>query len=164
MTEQPAQPNQPAQPSPARPRSGSGEVADAVRAAVLAVPGVADLHSGSYGEVATYLPGRKVAGVRVRPERTEVHVVLDWGAPALTTADAVRGAATAITATAVDVHVQDFAAPPGFNPNPAEPDEPDDEQSGATTPQGDQDRDQTPTRAPAGEGLPFPVPDGPGWG
>ena len=114
MTSPPVQPPLPEPPHP----GGSGEIADAVRAAVLAVPGVADLHSGSYGEVATYLPGRKVQGVRMRAERAEVHVVLDWGSPALATADAVRRAASAITATAVDVHVQDFAAPPGLEPDP----------------------------------------------
>ena len=93
---------------------GSPEViADRVRSAVLAVPGVADMHSGSFGEVATYLPGRRVDGVRVRSDSTEVHVVIEWGAPAGLTADAVRAATARITATRVDVVIQDVAAPVG---------------------------------------------------
>lgn len=124
MTSSPAQ-----VPEPARPRAahqtgatgvtgvtGTDEVADSVRAAVLALPGVADLHTGAFGEVATYLPGRRVEGVRVRADRTEVHVVVEWGASALEVADAVRAAATAITHTVVDVHVQDFAAPKSTEP------------------------------------------------
>ena len=94
------------------------EIADRVRSAVLAVPGVADMHTGSFGEVATYLPGRKVDGVRVRSDSTEVHVVIDWGVPAGRTADAVRAATANITATRVDVVIQDVAAPVGAGPAP----------------------------------------------
>lgn len=95
------------------------EIADRVRSAVLAVPGVADLHTGSFGEVATYLPGRRVDGVRVRGDSTEVHVVIDWGVPAGRTADAVRTATANITATRVDVVIQDVAAPVGAGPAPS---------------------------------------------
>lgn len=132
MTSSPAQ-----VPEPARPRSAhqtgpvgatgvtsvtsTDEIADSVRAAVLALPGVADLHTGAFGEVATYLPGRRVEGVRVRADRTEVHIVVEWGASALEVADAVRAAATAITHTVVDVHVQDFAAPMSDNPSSDNP-------------------------------------------
>jgi len=95
------------------------EIADRVRAAVLAVPGVADMHSGSFGEVATYLPGRRVDGVRVRSDSTEVHVVIEWGVPAGRTADAVRAATAKITATRVDVVIQDVAAPVGVGAPPS---------------------------------------------
>lgn len=84
---------------------------DAVAAAVLAVPGVADLHSGTYGEVATYLAGRRVNGVRLRPDGSaEVHVVLLFGVPVLGTADLVRRAVQAVRAGPVDVSVQDVVA------------------------------------------------------
>lgn len=83
------------------------DLADEIAAAVLAVPGVAGLHAGTFGEVATYLPGRRVTGVRVRPDVTEVHVVLSWGAPVLPTADAIRAAVAPLAATRVDVTVQD---------------------------------------------------------
>jgi len=84
-----------------------------VRAAVLAVPGVADMHAGSFGEVATYLPGRRVVGVRMRTDVTEVDVVVDWGADVLATADAVRAAVQAVNGPTVTVVIQDVAAPPG---------------------------------------------------
>ncbi|MGN6523304.1 MAG: hypothetical protein ACTHMZ_08920, partial [Actinomycetes bacterium] len=67
-------------------------MADAVAAAVLLVPGVAGLHPGAFGEAATHLPGRTVRGVQLRSGSTTVHVVLEWGAPAQTTAERVREA------------------------------------------------------------------------
>jgi len=87
-------------------------VADRVRAAVLALPGVSDLHPGSFGEVAMYAAGRRVVGVRVRPTRAEVHVVTAWGAAVRETADEVRRAVEPITGTPVDVYVEDVGAPP----------------------------------------------------
>ena len=44
-------------------------------AAVLSVPDVHDLHGGAFGEVATYLPGRRVPGVRLTDDGVELHVV-----------------------------------------------------------------------------------------
>lgn len=90
------------------------ELADLVLTATVAVPGVAGMHPGTFGEVATHLPGRKVVGVRVRDDVTEVHVVLTWGVDVLATADAVRAAVQPLTGTPVDVCVQDVvpAAPP----------------------------------------------------
>ena len=78
---------------------------------MLAVPGVSSLHAGVFGEVATYLPGRRVNGVRLGDEACEVHVVLDWGTPVLQTADAVRIAVEHLIDGPVDVTVQDIAAP-----------------------------------------------------
>ena len=75
------------------------------------------LHAGSFGEVATYLPGRRVTGVRVSPDLTEVHVVVQLAAPVLETAALVREAVAPIVATPVDVFVEDLdqsaARPPG---------------------------------------------------
>lgn len=85
------------------------EPADRVAAAVLAVPGVARLHSGMFGEVATYLPGRRVQGVQIRRDSAQVHVVCDWGADIPATADAVRSVVQLIVGTPVDVTVQDLA-------------------------------------------------------
>jgi len=52
-------------------------------AAALAVPGVAGLYGGAFGEIATHLPGRRVAGVRTRStpdgSRIDVHVVARLG-------------------------------------------------------------------------------------
>lgn len=89
------------------------ELADQVAAAVLAVDGVHDLHGGLAGDVATLLPGRRVAGVRLREDGCEIHVVLAWGAPVADTASAVRAAVDPLVDhVPVDVVVADVA-PPG---------------------------------------------------
>ena len=65
--------------------------ADLIAAAVLASPDVVGLHGGRFGEVATYLPGRRIVGVRLRPDDTlagnspaamavEVHVIARYPA------------------------------------------------------------------------------------
>lgn len=87
--------------------------ADTVAAAVLGVPGVVALHGGTFGEVGTYLPGRKVDGVRIRDDVTEVHVVLTWGVDVRETAGAVRSAVQPLTGTPVDVCVEDVVPDTG---------------------------------------------------
>ncbi|MDO9380761.1 MAG: hypothetical protein Q7T56_18110 [Nocardioidaceae bacterium] len=89
----------------------STERADVVADAVRSVPGVADLHAGSFGEVATYLPGRRVEGVRLSGDDADVHVVVTWDASVGDTADAVRRAAARHVTGRVDVTVEDVAAP-----------------------------------------------------
>lgn len=105
------------EPAPAVEPGGSGDgedPADLVAAAVLAVPGVRALHGGALGEVGTYLPGRRVAGVRLGGERCAVHVVLEWDAGLSATSDLVRDAVrTVVPGVAVDVTVEDVAAPTG---------------------------------------------------
>jgi len=89
------------------------EDADRIRAVALAVPGVAGLHGGSPAEAATYLPGRRVAGVRVTGDGTaEVHVVLTLDVPVLATAARVRDAVAAVVGGRVDVVVEDLVEPP----------------------------------------------------
>ncbi len=95
--------------------------ADAVADAVRNVPGVVDLHTGTYGEVATYLPGRRVNGVRVRDDGVEVHVVLAYGAPVPRTAHQVRLAVQALIPGPVDVTVQDVVESTAAD-GPATPD------------------------------------------
>ena len=86
-------------------------LADAVANAVRAVPGVVGLHTGTFGEVATYLAGRRVDGVQIRPDGCSVHLVLAWGAPVLATADLVRAAVAPLVGIPVDVSVEDVLAP-----------------------------------------------------
>ena len=83
------------------------DLADRVAAAVRTVAGVADLHTGAFGEVATHLPGRRVEGVQIRTDHCAVHVVLYWGVPALETADEVRTAVAPLVGTRVDVTIED---------------------------------------------------------
>lgn len=96
----------PAAAGPGEVRHGD-DLADAVAAAVRAVPGVVDLHAGTFGEVATYLPGRRVTGVRVRDDGVAVHVVLRFGVPVLDTAQRVRAAVQVLAPGPVDVSVED---------------------------------------------------------
>lgn len=91
-----------------RPRSDSERVADAVRA----VPGVADLHAGAVGDAVTLLPGRRVPGVRLTQDATEVHVAVEHGHPVRDVADAVRRATrTVLDDRPVTVVVEDVVAP-----------------------------------------------------
>jgi hypothetical protein len=90
------------------------EPVDVVAAAVLAVPGVAALHSGGpLGGVATFLPGRRVAGVALREDGTQVHLVLESTADIRATAEAVHRAVDAlgpaVAPQPVHVHVEDIA-------------------------------------------------------
>lgn len=87
------------------------EPADRIAAAVLAVPGVAALHPGMFGEVGTYLPGRRVSGVRITDTVVDVHVVVVVGVAVRDTAAAVRAAVSALhPGSAVNVTVEDIAS------------------------------------------------------
>ncbi|WP_030483246.1 hypothetical protein [Nocardioides aequoreus] len=87
------------------------EVADLVARAALGVEGVADLHGGSLGEVGTYLPGRRVTGVRVGDGGTTVHLVVAFDADLHQVADRVRLAVSAVAPVPVEVVVEDVATP-----------------------------------------------------
>lgn len=89
----------------------SAEVADLVAQSALGVAGVAGLHGGSLGEVGTYLPGRRVTGVRVGDGGTSVHLVVDFGADVHQVADQVRRAVSGVAPVPVEVVVEDVAAP-----------------------------------------------------
>jgi NADH dehydrogenase FAD-containing subunit len=87
--------------------------AERVAAAVERVPTVARLSAGSTGaEVATYLPGRRVRGVRVGDGSVEVHVVARWPAVLPEVGEAVRAAAAPLVGgRAVDVVIDDLDVP-----------------------------------------------------
>ncbi len=87
--------------------TGPADPAEAAAAAALSVPGVSELHSGSFGEVATYLPGRRVAGVRVRDSGTSVHVSVAFGADVRQVASDVRRAVATVAPGPVEVVVED---------------------------------------------------------
>ncbi|MGW6130387.1 hypothetical protein ACWFNE_10210 [Cellulomonas sp. NPDC055163] len=87
--------------------AAAGSEADAVAAAVLACPGVVGLRAGG-GLVATYLPGRRVEGVRIGPDAIEVSLVARLGVPVPTLDTRVRSAlAPHAQGRAVHVHVED---------------------------------------------------------
>ncbi|WP_410667959.1 hypothetical protein [Amycolatopsis sp. cmx-4-68] len=66
--------------------------ADRIAAAVRALAPVAGLHSGRFGEIATYLPGRRVPGVRIRDDEITVGVTGRYPATVTQIGDAVRAA------------------------------------------------------------------------
>ena len=87
--------------------------AERLAAAVLAVPGVEALHPGMFGEVGTYLPGRRVAGVRVTDHAVDVHIVLAYGIPVRDTAALVRATVGGLhPGVPVNVTVEDVAPAP----------------------------------------------------
>lgn len=100
-----------------RPVEGAAQVqdvdrlADEVAAIVRALPGVVDLHAGPLGEVATYLPGRRVVGVRLDASTVEVHVVIGLDRPVREVAQDIHRAVAAVVSAPVRVYVEDVAAP-----------------------------------------------------
>lgn len=93
----------------------SGEVAERIAAVVVAVPGVAALHGGTFGDVASYLPGRKLTGVRIGrvSEPVEVAVVVGMNRPIPAVVADVRRAVTAVCGDRpVDVTVADVVEVP----------------------------------------------------
>jgi len=93
------------------PEPTGAEFADQVAAAVLTVRGVTGLHGGMFGETATYLPGRRVPGVRLTEDVTDIHLSLAYGAPVFATAQQVRTAVAALVPGPVNVTVEDVAPP-----------------------------------------------------
>ena len=85
---------------------------EAVAAAALGSPLIADLSGGRFGEVATYLPGRRILGVREFDGTIEVHVVAKWGTPLPEVAEVVRAAVAPHAAgTPVAIFVDDIEVP-----------------------------------------------------
>jgi hypothetical protein len=87
---------------------------DAVAAAVLGCAGVAGLDGGRFGEVTSYLPGRKVPGVMVSGGRVTVQIRSWWGVPAPDLAALVTKVLAPLTGRRpVDVMIADIDDPPG---------------------------------------------------
>ena len=81
------------------------EIAEVVGQATTSVSGVAGLHPGMFGEIGTYLPGRRVPGIRV----DENSVV--YGSDLSALAAAIRSRVSILTGTRdVNVCVEDVTA------------------------------------------------------
>ncbi|GLY06586.1 MULTISPECIES: hypothetical protein [Actinoplanes] len=80
---------------------------DAIVRAVLAVPGVVRLHGGPFGEAGTYLPGRRVPGIRLGDDRAEVHVTVTGRVPLTATARLVHAAVAPLVTVPVHVRIED---------------------------------------------------------
>lgn len=98
--------------NPVAVRDGAEVDVDSVAAAVRACPGVDDLAAGRLASVATYLPGRQIAGLRVEPHRVTVQVRARWNVPVAEVASEIRAALAPLVATrVVDVALTDIADP-----------------------------------------------------
>jgi hypothetical protein len=76
---------------------------------VMNCPSVVELSGGPTGSVATYLPRRRVLGIRVHGGRIEVHVVGRWEVPVSVLAAEVRTAvAGLVDGRSVEVVVEDL--------------------------------------------------------
>jgi hypothetical protein len=83
--------------------------AEAVAAAAASIPGVARLSRGMPIEIATYLPGRRVYGVRMGDGFVEVHLVARPGTVLPELAAEVRRTVESVApGRAVDVYVDDI--------------------------------------------------------
>lgn len=88
-----------------------------VARAVVACPDVARLSEGAVAEVASYLPGRRVPGVRIADDGVDVHIVARWGRPLPDVGEAVAAAVAPVAGgRAVRVFVDDIDVPPPGGP------------------------------------------------
>jgi hypothetical protein len=98
-------------------------LADRIAAAATGCPDVAGLTQAPDRPVATYLPGRTVSGVAVRPAEVEICVVARYGPPLPQVAAQVRQAVEPLVpGRVVDVVIADITAPrapPGAATAPA---------------------------------------------
>jgi hypothetical protein len=89
------------------------ELADRIAATVTGCPDVAGLTQNPGIPVATYLPGRTVSGVAVRPAEVEICVVARYGPPLAQVAMQVRQAVQPLApGRVVDVVIGDITMPP----------------------------------------------------
>jgi hypothetical protein len=94
-------------------------LAERIAAVVTAHPAVAGLHGGIFGVVATYLPGRRLTGVRVGEgdEPVELAVVLHLDEPIPGIVRALRREVSGMCGgAAVDITVADVTVPARLAP------------------------------------------------
>jgi hypothetical protein len=101
-------------PVTAVPEPAAVPLAEQIASVVTAHPDVAGLHGGVFGVVATYLPGRRLIGVRVGAgdETVELGVVLRLDRPIPGVVRDLRRAVSGLCGgAAVDITVADVAVP-----------------------------------------------------
>jgi uncharacterized alkaline shock family protein YloU len=91
---------------------GAEAAADSIAAATTSCPSVARMSAGDLREVVTYLPGRRVEGVRMTDDGVEVHVVVRWDVSLPAAADEIREALTPVVGDLpVSVFIDDVETP-----------------------------------------------------
>jgi hypothetical protein len=82
---------------------------DAVHRAVAACAGVSSVGSGSVAALTTYLPGRRVPGVRINPDSVELEIVAEWGSTAAGVSNEIRQALVGLTnGRPIDITIADI--------------------------------------------------------
>jgi len=105
--------------TPARPVPGVGAPAEAqADAVVAALRSLPTVRLSEHSAVATYLPGRRVTGVRIAEDRVEVHVALVYPTTVQDGAAAVRTALAGVLDSPVDVVVDDVLSVDDFTAGP----------------------------------------------
>lgn len=91
---------------------------DAVAAAVRACPGVDDLDGGPVNaKLATYLPGRKIDGLKITDDTLTVQIRGMWDVPVAEVGAQIRHAVAHLAAArVVDIVVADLSPAPGYEP------------------------------------------------
>lgn len=84
---------------------------DDLRSSVLEVPGVVSLHGGTFGEAGTYLPGKRLPGLRFDGDDVRIHIVLEFGYDVAATASQIRLALARKVLGDVHVVVEDVVEP-----------------------------------------------------
>jgi len=85
---------------------------DVVSTRVTAVRDVVQLTGGPTDAVATYLPGRRVPGIRTCDGRLEIHAVVTTDRPVTAIADDIRNAVVPLAdGMPVDVVIADVTVP-----------------------------------------------------
>ncbi|TCN54038.1 hypothetical protein EV641_10559 [Rhodococcus sp. SMB37] len=98
--------------APVRTDRTPADLVDDVASTVLSISGIAGLHGGEFGEIATYLPGRRVAGIRLGgPAGCEIHVIALYPADLPALGEAVRRYVEPIVDGPVRVVFQDIRHP-----------------------------------------------------
>lgn len=111
-----ATPGPPAATAPPQPRPGAvidGIDVDAVAAAVQGCRGVSGLYGGRFGEIGSYLPGRRVAGVQVSSHALTVQVRSRWDVPVADLSAQIRAALVGVVGDRrISIVIADIDDPP----------------------------------------------------
>lgn len=78
----------------------------------LGTPGVVALHPGPWGEAGTYLPGGMFSGIRVSPEKVQIHITVDYRHDLQQVVAELRQRIAADMGRRVDIVVEDVVLEP----------------------------------------------------
>ena len=94
------------------PLEQEADCAATISDAVAAVPGVAALSAGEFGQVGTFSATRSIPGVRIDEVQVQVHIVARYGIPLPSTAAGIGSAVAPLLAgRSLQVAVQDILLP-----------------------------------------------------